>query len=169
MTKTVVISAFPGIGKTYYQQHSDLKVLDSDSSGYSWAIIDGVKSRNPDFPMNYVEHIKENIGKVDVILVSSHKEVRKALVKANIPYVIVYPASSLKNEYLNRYKKRGNDEGFIDMMKKNYSSFISEIEKENGYSKVRLHDDEAYLTDIIDTIFAKETEATKPYSLAILA
>ena len=169
MSKAIVISAFPGVGKSYYQQHTDLKVLDSDSSGYSWVVNKGVKERNPDFPRNYIEHIKENLDKVDIILVSSHKEVRHALVRAGVHYVIVYPSVSLKREYLNRYQLRGNDENFVEMMKKNYTSFINEIEKEEGYSKIRLHDDEAYLSDIMDTILAKEEETTEDYSMAILA
>ena len=35
------------------------------------------KHRNPEFPDNYIQPIKENIGKVDYIFVSSHKEVRR--------------------------------------------------------------------------------------------
>ena len=37
-----------------------------------------IKERNPNFPNNYIEHIKENIGKVDYIFVSSHLVVRQA-------------------------------------------------------------------------------------------
>lgn len=56
--------------------------LDSDSSNFSWVKDENgnnTKERNPEFPKNYIEHIKSNIGKVDVIFVSSHKVVREAL------------------------------------------------------------------------------------------
>ena len=49
-----------------------------------------IKVRNPEFPKNYIEHIKENIGKVDYIFVSTHEEVRKALTDAGIEFILVY-------------------------------------------------------------------------------
>ena len=82
--KTMVIAAFPGTGKSFCTKNEGEKfegILDSDSSNYSW-IKDSngqnTTERNPDFPNNYITHIKENIGKVDIIFVSSHKEVREA-------------------------------------------------------------------------------------------
>ena len=39
--KTVVISAFPGVGKTYFMQNNkDIKILDSDSSDYHFEVND---------------------------------------------------------------------------------------------------------------------------------
>ena len=55
-----LISGFPGIGKTYYKQKSELNVLDSDSSKFSWIEKD---VRHPDFPQNYIDHIKKNLNK----------------------------------------------------------------------------------------------------------
>jgi len=101
---TQVISGFPGIGKTYVAE-SVGNVLDSDSSAYSW-LSPGV--RNPRFPDNYIAHIKENIGTALVIVVSSHKEVRDAMVAANIKFKLVYPENRLKSEYLSRYAQRGS-------------------------------------------------------------
>ena len=67
---TLVVSAFPGCGKSHlFRNKGDKKILDSDSSTFD-------KSQ---FPENYINHIKSNIGDVDMILVSSHKEVRDAL------------------------------------------------------------------------------------------
>ena len=65
--ETLVVSAFPGCGKSHlFRNKGEKKILDSDSSTFD-------KSQ---FPQNYIEHIKFNIGEVDIILVSSHKEVR---------------------------------------------------------------------------------------------
>ena len=61
---TRVISAFPGTGKSYFHRNSDSKVLDSDSSKFSW-IEEGV--RHPDFPNNYMTHIKENIDSARLV------------------------------------------------------------------------------------------------------
>ena len=114
----MVIAAFPGTGKSYCVKNEAEKfdgVLDSDSSNFSWkkdANGNNTTERNPDFPNNYIEHIKENIGKVDVIFVSSHKEVREALEKENIKYTLVYPNVFQKEDYIKRYKNRGNSESF---------------------------------------------------------
>ena len=73
--KTTIISAFPLCGKTYFSQNcGDFVVIDSDSSNFSWVKDSNgnrTSKRNPDFPGNYIEHIKSNIGKVDYILVST--------------------------------------------------------------------------------------------------
>jgi hypothetical protein len=53
---TMVISAFPGCGKShYFRNNSDKIVLDSDSSTFD----------KSDFPRNYIQHIKSNLGMVD--------------------------------------------------------------------------------------------------------
>ena len=86
--KTIVVSGFPGVGKSYYVNYGEGSdympqgfAIDSDSSTFD----------KSNFPKNYIEHIKENIGKVKIIFVSSHKEVRDALVKNNIDFTLAYP------------------------------------------------------------------------------
>lgn len=136
--KTIIISAFPGTGKTYFYEkykNSDIKVLDSDSSNFSW-IKDkngnNTTKRNPDFPQNYINHIKENIGKADIIFVSSHDIVRKALYDNGIKYIVAYPDNDCKDEYLERYRNRGNTEEFINMMNKNWDKFINGMKNDKG-------------------------------------
>ena len=103
MIRTQVICGFPCIGKSYFVKHSGLKVTDSDSSTYSWVIDgEGKKVRNEEFPNNYINHIKLMMKECDYVLVSTHFDVRKALTKASIPYTIIYPDISLKEEYVGR-------------------------------------------------------------------
>ena len=67
---TKIYSIFPACGKTWLYEHQDdynLKILDSDSSKFSWLYVSvdengnpirGVrKIRNPEFPTNYIQHI----------------------------------------------------------------------------------------------------------------
>lgn len=151
MVGTFVISAFPACGKTYcFENHQgDFSMLDSDSSEFSWVKDSNgtsTKERNPDFPNNYIEHIKQNIGKVDVIFVSSHAVVRKALADHDIKTIIVYPNKNLKSEWLRRFKARGNSEGFIKFISDNWDKFIDEIESEDyGFLKQRINDEKSYL------------------------
>ncbi len=145
MIMTRIISAFPGTGKSYFHRNSDSKVLDSDSSQYSW-IEEGV--RNPDFPNNYIAHIKGNIGDADFILVSSHEVVRTALVTEGIEYTLVFPEISLKEEYVERFRQRGSPQAFVDLLEKNWDSWITELEKQSGCTHVKLKQGQ-YLSDIL--------------------
>jgi hypothetical protein len=148
---TFVISAFPACGKSYcFRNHQDeFSMLDSDSSEFSWLKDErdnNTKVRNPEFPSNYIQHIKENIGKVDMIFVSSHEVVRKALYDNGINVIIIYPNKDLKEEWIRRFKERGNDEGFINFLSNNWDNFIDDIEREDyKFLKQRLNSENSYL------------------------
>lgn len=151
MKPTFVISAFPACGKSYCFNHYQdrFSMLDSDSSEFSWIKDENgnnTTERNPNFPQNYIQHIKENIGKVDIIFVSSHGVVRKALFDNDIGAIIVYPNKNLKDEWIRRFKERGNDEGFIKFISDNWDNFIDDIENENyGFLKRKLRNDNLYI------------------------
>ena len=142
--RTMVIAAFPGTGKSFCVKNEGTKfngILDSDSSNYSWikdAKGNNTSERNPNFPQNYIEHIKENIGKVDVIFVSSHKEVREALEREGIEYILVYPNVFQKDDYIKRYKNRGNSEKFIRTLETKWEEWINECRMEEYPTRVEL-------------------------------
>lgn len=158
---TKVISGFPAVGKSQFvKDNQDLLVLDSDSSQFSWLKDENdnnTKTRNPKFPQCYIDYIKENIGQVDIILVSSHDNVRKALEDNKIEYCLVYPSKTLKEEYMNRYIKRGNDYNFIKFIEANWDKFIDDIEQEKFPFLIKLWGNQ-YLSDLF-----KETPICKSY------
>lgn len=129
---TKIYSIFPACGKTWLYEHQedyDLKILDSDSSNFSWVYINGVKERNPDFPNNYIKHIKENMGKCDCIFVSSHASVREALEKEGIDFTIVYPMQICKAEWVGRCfirDKKGESGCGADVMYDNWDKWITD-------------------------------------------
>ncbi len=133
--KAIVVSGFPGVGKTHYFQSTNSGTLDSDSSNFSW-IKPGV--RNPDFPRNYMNHIKENLDNVDLIFVSSHKDVRTALVEHGIDFIMAYPNIDLKEEYLKRFMDRGDGDGFITFIGENWNSFIEDIKNQKSCKFIEL-------------------------------
>lgn len=150
MKNTKIISAFPACGKSYFTKNNNkYTCLDSDSSQFSWKIENGEKVRNPDFPSNYIKHIKENIGKVDFIFVSSHLQVRQALEKANIDYITIYPDTTQKYVWLERMKQRGNDEAFIKFQSKNWDKFTKEIDNEPHGSKIYRINGNEYVENIL--------------------
>ena len=78
--KTIIISAFPGMGKSYTANHlSQYKMLDLESSDYSWIKTNQGKIRNPVFPQNYIKTIKNLIFQnlYQIIFIYSHKIVRQ--------------------------------------------------------------------------------------------
>jgi hypothetical protein len=117
-----VISGFPGVGKTYFKEHYPGSVADSDSSLFSW-VSPGI--RNLDFPQNYMNHIVTNIN--DIVLVSSHKVVRDALVLNGIYFTLVYPERDLKQEYLERFRVRGSNEDFITLLDTMWDEWIDQL------------------------------------------
>jgi len=140
--KTRIYSGFPGIGKSHiYESHkfdSSQIILDSDSSKFDKTL----------FPGNYIKHIKNNIDKVSIIMVSSHDVVREALVKENIDFILVYPDRSLKEIYKERYIKRGSPKAFIDLLEKKWDDWIDELENQEGCEKIVLKKGQ-YLSDVI--------------------
>jgi len=136
MMQTKIISAFPGTGKsTYHSKHRDT-TLDSDSSGFSWLEVGGGPSgmervRHPDFPSNYLRHISSQyaLGRYAYIFVSSHKEVRDALLSAGLFFYVFVPRVSMKDEYIARYRQRGNDESFIEKVSTHWESWLSDFQE----------------------------------------
>lgn len=142
--RTKIFSVFPACGKTWLCEHQEqfgLKILDSDSSKFSWLYVDtdefgepleGYRRvRNPDFPANYIKHIKENMGKYDYIFVSSHASVREALEAEDIDFTIVYPSMSCFAEWIGRCfirDKRGESSCNPDVLYDNWYQWLRECE-----------------------------------------
>ena len=137
---TKIIAGFPATGKTYFFNNSKSSI-DSDSSNFSW-LSKGV--RNPDFPSNYINHIRE------IILVSTHKDVYSALIDAELYFTIVYPSKAAINEYIQRYKNRGNTEAFINLILANWDNWISDIQSiKSKYCNLIELPSGKYISDIV--------------------
>ena len=135
MKNTLVVSAFPACGKTVtYNKYKDSKIiLDSDSSEFSWIkdeFGNNTKERNPNFPNNYIQHIKDNLGKTDIIFVSSHLNVRQAMKDNDINYITIYPSKECRLEWVGRMYLRGNDANFISFINDNWDNFMFDIKNE---------------------------------------
>lgn len=142
MKNTLVISAFPGTGKSYISKlhsDSDLIILDSDSSKFGWIVdANGTKIRKKDWHIDYLNHIIANIGVADIIFVSSHEIVRKILVDNEVFHYVFYPSLDMKDEMVQRYVERNNSAEFINMIRHNYEKFINGIINLSNTSKYEL-------------------------------
>lgn len=136
-----VISGFPGIGKSHLVSSEDLIISDSDSS----------KFPKEGFPENYIEYIKEQIKICDIVLVSSHEEVRRALVDNRINFTLVYPSVCQKQDYLERYRVRGSSPKFIEMMDKSYIDFVVSCHNQKYCDHIILNKGQ-FLSDVINSM-----------------
>lgn len=139
-----IISGFPAVGKTHFFENSKIgSVSDSDSSSFSW-VEKGV--RNPNWPQNYMDHIQALDDEFDLIMVSSHGEVRDALVERKLNFYLVYPERTLKEEYLKRCRERGSPDAFLEMLDREWDTFLSDLQNQEDCIHVVLGKDE-YLAD----------------------
>lgn len=152
--KTIIISAFPGMGKSYAVEHlPQYKMLDLESSNYSWIKTNDGKVRNPLFAQNYIDTIIKirSQGLYEVVFVSSHKIVRQALQNHKIYYYLVYPDISLKDQYIRRYRERGNEQEFVELLEQKWEQWISQIQHnhDNKYCyKTKVLESDFYLTKL---------------------
>jgi hypothetical protein len=123
----VIIAGFPGVGKSHIANNSSdglVTIHDSDSSKFSW-IEPGV--RHPEWPGNYIDHIRSIDGPDALVFVSTHIEVRAALVSAGLAFATVIPNPADKETYLTRCLEHGSPPEFIELISANWSSWLRDL------------------------------------------
>lgn len=137
-TETTIICGFPGVGKSSIEGSNFMDLDSKDHIGINrWS--------------NYKEAIEKFVGRIEYLLLSSHKQTRYILKQLNLKYYIVYPDKSLKSEYMRRYKQRGSSREFIKWMDSYFDELIDSIESETDPNciKIKLSSPEQYLKDVI--------------------
>lgn len=159
------IWSFPGTGKSTVPQ-SVPDVLDADSRLYQFIgatprMLHDVAAQartvpNPEYPDNYFNYI-ENAGSTYVLL-NCHVSLLPRIPNENL--LLVYPDISLKDEYLRRYRDRGDNDSFISYMDESFADMIHAIES-YPCRKLRITDEHTYLTDILKGDFLMNEFMTK--------
>ena len=137
-TETTIICGFPGVGKSSIE---GISIKDLDSKNYI-----GINRWS-----NYKEAIEKFVGRIEYLLLSSHKQTRDILKQLNLKYYVVYPDKSLKSEYMRRYKQRGSTREFIKWMDSYFYELIDSIESETDPNciKIKLSSANQFLKDVI--------------------
>jgi len=129
--RVYVISAFPGLGKSYATKQMierGIPVSDSDSSQFP----------KENFPANYIRHIKNKISEFSYypgnsfIFVSSHKEVRDALIAEDISFYLFYPHLKDKQKLIDRYIERRSPKIFINLISYHFEEWVNEISNDDN-------------------------------------
>ena len=138
MARGKIICSFFGTGKTYmnknYPNYLDLETyyFGDRKDLLAMAIKDGSRA----YGYN--------------VLVACTKPIIELLQDNDLDFVAVLPSKDLKQEYLERFKKRGSPPEIIKGLENNFDKHIDEVMKLNC-KKIILKSGE-YLKDVIDQI-----------------
>lgn len=138
IAEAILISAFPGTGKSYFNREHPKSTMDSDSSQFS----------KDNFPRNYIDYLSQNHNTL-IHFVSSHETVRKALAAAKMGYILVYPELTCKDEYLARYSDRGSPNTFIDLIDRQWDSFVTSCIGDTGAVASIVLSSGQYISDVV--------------------
>jgi len=117
-----IICGFAGIGKSTCANEL-LKVVDLESTPFA---------KNWEMYARVAQHMASNGY---TVLLSCHKELRQYLLSNGVEFTTVMPSPILdhidsKTIYLKRYRGRGNNQAFIDLMSSNWGEFNTTLPKE---------------------------------------
>ena len=169
----MIIAAYAGTGKTTfcnkYKHALDFYVMpfkyknyyeiQKEHSGESIKAADDLQLR---FGWQYIYYdaLLKTIREYpdEIIVIPTEMNIMNWLENDGIPFTIVYPDYSLKDEYERRFIERGNSERFINVFVGMWDEFIGTFEKADFEDRVILKSDNQYLSDVI-----KVTEARGSY------
>lgn len=158
MKNKILILAYMGTGKTELERRYN-NVIDLDFQDYKYIYDESIRNlpleqrkgsaslrtENPEYPNNFITAIISEL-KLNKIVVSPFIEhVFKAIdsqeFKENIKdtrIILVFPQSNNFGEYVDRFKKRGNNEEFILRRKKEFTSLVELFNNasNNKYEKI---------------------------------
>lgn len=139
----VIICGFAGIGKTSIRTAvpSYQKISLYDLSSHAFV-------KDPGWEKNYVECAAALAKKYDYVFTSTHDVVINELIRRNEKFYIVYPYRHCKDEYIERFKKRGNSDEYIKRFMNRWDLFLNNIENLMHVNKIALRRGQ-YLSDVL--------------------
>ena len=131
----MIIAGFPGIGKTSLSGKYN-NIIDLDETRFVFLNLTEedkkqgyLRKYDEDYPMNYYNIIMEMTRRYDAVLIGQSK-ILDVLNEKSIDYILVYPEEHLKQEYLDRYRQRGDSENYLSIMDANWNYYITELDKD---------------------------------------
>lgn len=109
----MIICGFPGIGKSTLAKFSNWVDLESTPFEKDWIRYAKV-----------AKHMSDNGYNV---MVSTHPQLLEQFEQMEVRYTVVIPPIDDLKIYLNRYKRRENDESFIALLEKEWENWLRDI------------------------------------------
>jgi hypothetical protein len=122
--KTLIYAVWCGAGKTYICEKTNINACE----------IEYWKYKDYGLKKEYLQDIKNQMGKVDYIFISTDPEGLKLLKTEGYNITLIYPENALRNEYLDRYIERDSSYDFIGTFMKHWNIWLDEL-KEQDYCK----------------------------------
>jgi len=154
----IFVYAFTATGKTSVAKKYS-NVIDMESTLYKYLDVlkEDEQSKSSDRPLNkswpenYFKALKEAKDKYDYILIAD--EVCDQFLKDNnFEYWWVYPQNDLKEEYLDRCRKRGNNSEFIYWYSRLWEQWIDKCKNDKFASRHIELKSNQYLEDVLPNL-----------------
>ena len=142
----IIICGFAGIGKTSIRtavpSYQKIELYDLQSH---------VFKKELDWQKTYVDCAIALRKTHDYVFLSTHDVVIDELIRRKEKFYVVYPYRHCKDEYIERFKKRGNTNDYIKRFMDRWDIFINKIEKLMHVNRIALRRGQ-YLSDILPRI-----------------
>lgn len=154
----IFIYAFTATGKSTLSKKYK-NVIDMESTLYKYLgnlteneeMKSTPRELNSKWPQNYFKALMEVKDKYDYILISDDI-CNEFLQKNNFEYWWIYPNENLKEEYLERCRKRGNNNEFVSWYSKLWNEWISQCKNDKFASKHIELQSGQYLEDVLPNL-----------------
>jgi len=152
----LLIMAYMGTGKTELENRYE-NVVDFDFQDYKYIYDESIRhlsleqrkgstnlrTENPSYPKNFLTDAVQllNEGKIVVSPFIDHvfRAYDNSDIKSqieNLRILIVCPTRDNFDEYVQRFKQRGNSDDFISRREKEFSSLVDLFEQAENYEKI---------------------------------
>lgn len=139
-----VVCGFCGVGKSTLLKTYPDKYIDLDSALFP--------KTDPQRFVSYVDEIKRLLASTDkTVLVSTHPELLERLYECGIDIILVYPNPDLKDEYMARYKDRGDWSAFLLQLEENWTNYMEDLQNASftSDSQVKVLEEGQHLIDVL--------------------
>lgn len=177
----ILIMAYMGTGKTELENKYD-NVIDFDFQDYKYIYDESIRhlpleqrkgstnlrTENPNYPKNFLDDAVRLLNEEKIVVSPFIDHVFKAydssdikLQVKNLRIILVCPTRDNFEEYVQRFKNRGNSDEFIARREKEFPSLINLYEQANQYERITMRQkeflSEALIRSGIDLIPKKLT------------
>lgn len=144
--KGIIISGFAGIGKSGLKDnvpyYDNVKIFDLSSTHFR---------KNPDWEKFYCDIVEVLVDNYDFVFISAHDIVIREMIRRGNDFYIIYPKRHCKEEYRERFLKRGDSPEYIDKFMRNWNCFIDMLDNIDYNKKITLRTGQ-YLSDILNKL-----------------